>query len=203
MINQNNVIDKYSGVEKAVNTFIAAIRDYNTKREEIKANGSYTAEAKENSLNALETEFKKQCETYNGTVKEKLDALLEAQKAAMRFDINDNTFLDRVNFINALEGKISEEIRADIVNQFIGNNQALIMLKSVFERYGLNAIDIDEHIIDVNAIEDKIKQLENLSWFMARDCNSAITQVYTASQHLTELANLLHIENTDTENEGV
>lgn len=184
------------------NKFQAKGNAYYKQKEEVKNDSYLNADGKRIKLEKLAETFKKEAEAVYNEVKEKLDLLLQIEKeAATQFDINDTAFQNSLNLINGLNGKITPELQADIIESFAGNNQALIMLKSAFERYGLSVFDLEKSIINIAKVESTVNQLETSFYFMTRDFENSPYHIPEAISNLNQLAVLLHLEEEEPEEE--
>lgn len=177
------------------NSLLIKAKSYDAKKENIKNDIYASAEGKAVQINAIDKVFGKEALNFYDIAELKLSNILQLEKeAATQFDVNDADFQNRINLINTLNGKISEEIRIKIIEPSIGNNQEMLMLKTLFERYGLHTMDIDKHIIDIKIAERKVEQVSNFLWFVVRNLGDVTAKLPEAIKSIYELADMLHIE---------
>ena len=189
-----------STLREIAEKFLTKGNAYYKRKEEIKNDSYLNADGKRIQLEKLAESFKKEAEAVYNEVKENLDLLLQIEKeAATQFDINDTAFQNSLNLINGLNGKITPELQADIIKSFTGNNQALIMLKAVFERYDLPVFELAKSIINIDKVEATVNQLDTSFYFMSRDFENSPHHIPGAISQLNHLTILLHLEEEDPE----
>ena len=177
---------------EAVRDFSAEINSYYDVVKRINESTIYTDEGKGTQITDINREYGAKAEALFNKAKAELDGIKQHEAEADKvFDITDNKLISALQIMNASNGKLSAEALNNIVSNFIGNRNGLLMLKDVFTSHGVNTQSIDKYIVDVSKIIDNVEANFDTA---TKSFGNAEMMYYASCKALSGLADNLGIE---------
>lgn len=177
---------------EAVRDFSAEINSYYDVVKRINESTIYTDEGKGTQITDINREYGAKAEALFNKAKAELDGIKQHEAEADKvFDITDNKLISALQIMNASNGKLSAEALNNIVSNFIGNRNGLLMLKDVFTSHGVNTQSIDKYIVDVSKIIDNVEANFDTA---TKSFGNAEMMYYASCKALSGLADNLGID---------
>ena len=177
---------------EAVRDFSAEINSYYDVVKRINESTIYTDEGKGTQITDINREYGAKAEALFNKAKAELDGIKQHEAEADKvFDITDNKLISALQIMNASNGKLSAEALNNIVSNFIGNRNGLLMLKDVFTSHGVNTQSIDKYIVNVSKIIDNVEANFDTA---IKSFGNAETMYYANCKALSGLADNLGID---------
>lgn len=132
-----------------------------------------------------------------GSVNSSLDQLEKAVSANETvFDIENVQLQTSIQLINTAGGNLSTETTENIVKCFLGDQQALKIVKSLYEAKGLDTAEVDKCIFDIS---DKVNDLKGMTFSLAPNSITDVSNIVRFAKEIKKLADLLGIQLSESE----
>jgi hypothetical protein len=170
---------------------------YHQEYEETKLSKDLSDDGKKKKIADLTAKLKEATARNFRNFESTLDNILAAGQAnAAIFDINSTKLQTTIQLINAVGKRMDQDTQDNIIRSFIGEQQSLKMLKSLFQANGLNTNDIDKHIF---SIENYVEGIRGESYFIISYPDVSKGNAKQLTDVLSDLADICGIELTAEE----
>lgn len=192
---KNNIKTQIENVVKEINAFKKKVLNYEDDKKGIINSIDFTQEAKKSKLEELEKSFVQKNKDVYDSINQILtglnDLVMEANKTAL--NVTDEKLIKTIEFINAVRQNITDELLNDLIKPFIGNQKALVLLKNMLNT---NKVNISLKLLDkyIEAVEPKIKYVDNAMYFAIRDFNNSAANIEKALDTLGEISEILGVQ---------
>ena len=192
----NNIKTQIKNVVESIDSFNNKLSNYNNDKNAIIKNIDFTPETKKSKLEELQKSFAEKNKGVYDDINTMLSVLkdLAIEKTEAVLDITDEKLIKTIEFINAVNQNINDELLSDLIKPFIGTPKALTLFKNILITCGAkaNLKTIDKYI---QSIEPKIKYVDTSLYFAMRDFNnSATANIKKALETIDEIAEILGVE---------
>lgn len=192
---KNNIKTQIENVVKEINAFKKKVLKYENDKKEILSNKDLTQQAKQMRLVELANSFEKNNKNEYSSISQILtalnDSVVEANTVAL--DVTDEKLIKTIEFINAVKQNITDELLNDLIKPFIGNKKALTLLKNILNTHKVN---ISLKILDkyTEAVEPKIKYVDNAMYFAIKDFNNSAANIEKALDAIGEISEIFGVQ---------
>ena len=162
-----------------------------TRLAEIKGDSYMGQPGKDMEIEKLIKNFTEYGEQAYNAFTENLKVFLqiEEEAAAHPADVTDPVIQGGLALVNSVNGKITPEMQASLIESFNKGNQTLILLQTVFEQNGISPMDILPLIVDMDAVKNKANDMDTNFYFCSRDREA----IQNSQTHTSQMLHLLYL----------
>lgn len=172
---------------KVIRSQMAEVTRYRSKVAET-MQSPYNSDYKSEKINELENGLKAFAQNNLKDMEKHLDVIVaDCQANSKVFTIDDPKLQATIQLINTVGKGIDYDTRANIVNSFIGDQQALIMIKTLYKAKEIDEKEVNKYIFDAEGI---VKDLKDLAWSIENATGKSMHFIVQFVKKLQGLAEL-------------
>lgn len=191
-IEMSGIKSSIISIHKVLKTQLEAVVRYKKNVSELTASDQYNSDYISRRIHELTQDLEAYAQKDMNSLETFLDKILrDSEDNASVFSMDDPKLQAAIQLINTVGGGIDYETSENMVKTFIGNQQSLIMLRSLFQAKEIDTKEVKKYIF---LPEDKINDMRALVWAITSDVGSSMINIVKLSQKLKEYATLNGIE---------